>query len=128
MNAKFTPGPWSVCVCNNGAAISVESENMPTYREFYPRTSSEGHFDICKSHYSRDKDITESGSQKLEQINWANANLIAAAPVMYDAMQIFLNKLLYSPDGQVVMKFNDLAQIKNDFLTILAKARGGNCV
>ena len=57
----------------------------------------------------------------------ANVRLIAASPDMYDFIEKFLSKLLYTPsrDPQVVMKFDDLNELRAEAEALMEKVRGG---
>ncbi len=81
--AKHTPGPWAVCGLNDAPDSIVEGKGWQVCF-FYPAEM-----------------IPYSGREKQEHA--ANANLIAAAPEMYEALQAALPVMeARAPDFNIV--------------------------
>lgn len=98
---RFTPGPWKVINWNGWGIDDV-------------------HFNI-----GTDNDIRAvyAGPCSFQAINRKNADLIAAAPDMYEALQEIATGLHPSTGGEA-WQFVEIA--KNIATTALAKARGEN--
>ena len=97
MNTKFTEGPW--IIKNNGYYFDIStSGNMEIA-------------DLCSSVYSFDKNEHKSGG-----IAEANAQLIAAAPDLYDALENCIDCL----GDEFALPVDCIKEAKK----ALAKARG----
>ena len=74
---KFTPGPWMVAINEDSDLVWVEDAEVDTICDFYSR--------------DRDKDggISFNGFPNYK----ANAHLVAAAPAMYERLEITLGVL-----------------------------------
>ena len=68
---KFTPGPWKVITKGSG-------------NSFWVRVAVDGHHTVAWLDYWTDTDCT---SQKAQSEQIANANLIAAAPDLLEALE-----------------------------------------
>jgi len=99
---KWTPGPWR-----------VSSESPRIIQKDYRAIGSDAGF-LIASTMGRDN----SGFYASEQEADANANLIAAAPELYDVCERLLDAVPYVSEYDVPMGLWD------DIRAALAKARG----
>lgn len=104
-DTKFTPGPW-------WAAIGKD-QPVPYYRGLISVLSSDPHISICTGE-TGDQSGRTCGRDEWE----ANASLIAAAPDLYEALELLLNDVEHYPAWQRPCHAVDSAR------AALAKARG----
>lgn len=112
--SKHTKAPWKA-ESYDGKSWRVTSENMPTYREVWPKCSDpvEAKIYVCAF---RHVDSEADGKQILIAANKANAQLIAAAPDLLAALK-------------AVMPYVDLQHISPTIImaeAAIAKAEGKN--
>ncbi len=98
MKTKFTPGPWKVSHQINGKRHVVRNDRQP------------GEFPLC---------LLPEG--RIESERMANAKLIAAAPELYQALELLLVEcdahLDYVDDENMLVRVNEAR-------AALSKARG----
>lgn len=88
---KFIPGPWVIEKHDlTFTRYSIVSDKMPTWRDIWPKHPETPNKIFIATTQSSDK---EGDFQRLNEINEANARLIAAAPELYQLSKELLTAL-----------------------------------
>ena len=104
---KFTPGPWKMVI---EGSINLE-EGLATIDA--PNAGKSTGKSICRTYES----FTNEGARE----NIANAQLIAAAPEMYDACE---RAFLYIDSWGPLLPEGEAGKLYKALKNVLAKARG----
>ena len=117
MSAKYTPGPWLLVT---GSQFDQENPSLDGFAVGYAEVGIS-----TVTIRAVGQTMTPCPSlEVLEQIGLANANLMAAAPDLLEALETLLGALCETPDGRSsVLRHVPMAM--DMARAAIAKAKGG---